>query len=815
LRSFFNFSLLVFSLLLYSECTSASHLLGADMVYKCHGNGLYQITVKVYRDCNGIKISNSPVSIDPLDCKISGQTFTLWQDEIKDITPVCPSVRSKCDNGTYEYGVEEYTFRGMIDLSSYKDCCKFRISWSQSARSGGITTGQANQEFYTEALVDKCITPCNSSPQITNAPVVIMCAGQDFSFNNGILDSIDGDSLSFSLEAPLQQVGNPCNYAPGFSKNSPLKYLGFGNPAAPLPAGFHLDPGNGDLNFRPIEEQSAVIVIQVKEWRRINGVFLNVGTTRRDMEIIVTSSGVCNIPPLLPPVISRSVCVGEKLSFDIYPADPDPGDTVTLSWNHAIGGATFTTTATQSGSEFGTFTWTPGIKDSSSWPYYFTVTATDNACPFRGKTTRAYSIRVNPSPHIKIVGPDACFPDSNTFTDASSVANGSVLLRRWRLGDGTTTDKPYLSHLYPSFGSYDVWLKVIANSGCIDSAMRKVKYSTNAIAGFDILRNCSSLTDTFFNTSHVKGGSIKSALWSFGDNTFSEEYSPVKTYSNKGIYKVKLIVNSDQGCRDTMEKTNGVVVPVAAFTSTQTACSNDSVVFTNTSDYLEPAKFSWYVDGKSFSSDKDPFYKFPKEGTYSLSLSIHSYRCSDSTGKAGYMNVFPTPGADFSASPDSTSILKPVVVFTNRSYNGQKYYWDFDEHSAKSSAINPVYEFRDTGTHWVSLLVDNDFGCSSIARKKIRIEEVFSFFIPNSFSPNGDLVNDHFIPGGKGIADCRTSIYNRWGELIFSGNKKECWNGGMNNHFPVVQDGVYVYQIEVTDFRGREYFYSGVVHLLK
>jgi gliding motility-associated-like protein len=74
-------------------------------------------------------------------------------------------------------------------------------------------------------------------------------------------------------------------------------------------------------------------------------------------------------------------------------------------------------------------------------------------------------------------------------------------------------------------------------------------------------------------------------------------------------------------------------------------------------------------------------------------------------------------------------------------------------------------------------------------------------FIPNSFTPNGDGLNELFNPVGNNdnIIEFYFAVYNRWGELIFeTRDRNKGWDGTMNNQN--VQIGVYVYKIDYSSY---------------
>jgi gliding motility-associated-like protein len=115
---------------------------------------------------------------------------------------------------------------------------------------------------------------------------------------------------------------------------------------------------------------------------------------------------------------------------------------------------------------------------------------------------------------------------------------------------------------------------------------------------------------------------------------------------------------------------------------------------------------------------------------------------------------------------------------------------------------NPTFTFRDTGIFNIQQIVLHRSGCSDTAEAKIAIYPVVKFFMPNAFTPNQDGLNDEFIPVGKfeGLRDYSFTVWNRWGDLIFSTDDfRVGWNGQRNNTGEVAPPGVYAYLIEYID----------------
>lgn len=76
----------------------------------------------------------------------------------------------------------------------------------------------------------------------------------------------------------------------------------------------------------------------------------------------------------------------------------------------------------------------------------------------------------------------------------------------------------------------------------------------------------------------------------------------------------------------------------------------------------------------------------------------------------------------------------------------------------------------------------------------VEIVPPLSVYMPNAFTPDGDGLNDIFIPVGKGITEFTLQIFNRWGELIFESNDyKKGWDGTFKNE--AVPIGAYIYKL--------------------
>jgi gliding motility-associated-like protein len=419
---------------------NADHIIGSDMTYECADTpGVYTIIFNFYRDCNGCYVlgqsprcgtsencgssSTAPTNLS-LRCITPGKvqslgTVTMTRTSIVDITTTCNSAKSRCEqpcNGTFPHGIEKHTFEGTIDVRSKiaSGGCDFEISVRLAVRNAGITTGQSQQWFYTSCEINACAAPCNSSPKLSNDPVAILCCDQPFTFNNGAVDTSDRDSISYSFVKAFQNRGSECTYATPRTYLDPItSYYPPGTgypqvvPGASPPIGTYLDAVSGDLIFTPTNcSEVAVVVIQMTEWRKDSvGVYQQIGVTRRDMQVIVMSCP-SNNPPIVEGPYTYNVCEGSQLCFNVTTDDPayvpppptplPPPDSVKITWNSGIPGATFSVITASARLQSGRFCWTPAEGMASSLPYNFTVTARDNACPLNALSVRSFRVTVKP-----------------------------------------------------------------------------------------------------------------------------------------------------------------------------------------------------------------------------------------------------------------------------------------------------------------------------------------------------------------------------------------------------------------------------------
>ena len=184
--------------------------------------------------------------------------------------------------------------------------------------------------------------------------------------------------------------------------------------------------------------------------------------------------------------------------------------------------------------------------------------------------------------------------------------------------------------------------------------------------------------------------------------------------------------------------------------------------------------------------------------------------CSGSFTVQDYICAEAPPIASFAPVPQVVSSMEPFTTFNNTSIGATDYFWDFGDGNT-SIIENPSHEYEQgvAGSYSVMLVATTPLGCVDTAWSYVDVQEELIYYVPNSFTPDGDIFNQTFKPiftSGFDIYNYTLLIYNRWGEVIYESNNPDIgWDGSYgsgNDNVGIVQDGVYVWKIR---FKIRNY----------
>ncbi len=249
-------------------------------------------------------------------------------------------------------------------------------------------------------------------------------------------------------------------------------------------------------------------------------------------------------------------------------------------------------------------------------------------------------------------------------------------------------------------------------------------------------------------------------------------------------------------------------------------CPQHCVSFSNTTANANQLAWAFGDGGVSTQTPNVP-HCYDSTGVYTVTLVVTDMNgCTGALIKNNYITVYPEPIAKFIASPQETSILAPSVQFTEQCQNTTAWAWCFgDNLLSTSSDQNPKFDYNSPGTYKVQLVATNDYGCTpDTAWLEIIVKEDYVLYVPNTFTPNGDELNDIFRPVGMGI-DIQTFemwIFDRWGDMIFKTNNiDKGWNGHAKDGNYIAQQDTYVWKIRIVDFMGNNHALVGHINLIR
>ncbi len=247
-------------------------------------------------------------------------------------------------------------------------------------------------------------------------------------------------------------------------------------------------------------------------------------------------------------------------------------------------------------------------------------------------------------------------------------------------------------------------------------------------------------------------------------------------------------------------------------------------LFLDSKTQSEAAITTWDFGG-NLQMQADSFsYCLENPGTYKLRiLSKGTNGCSGVYTYPAPIVVHPKPGAEITWSPELVTLTDNVVTF-NPVYskvNAERKTWSFLGTTIagvdSTNQTNPQRVYENVGKFPVMLVASTDLGCTDSVVKFIEVVEDFNVFIPNSFTPNGDGINDNFLVKGTGmkLENYTCEIFDRWGNSVFfTKDITKGWDGvtkGQKN-----EDGVYIYKIKIVGANGQgKKEFVGHVTLLK
>lgn len=436
------------------------------------------------------------------------------------------------------------------------------------------------------------------------------------------------------------------------------------------------------------------------------------------------------------------------------------------------------------------------VSPASSTTYTVTIT-NSSGC----SDTTVSHVTVKPLPVVSAGNNVVICQGDSTVLSATGADN-----YQWLSGVAASdyTVRPNQETLYTVVGT--------AINGCTATDTVRVFVNTLPLASFTAANSCNSSPVAFQNNS---SGNIPLAYqWNFGDTTaIVSNQHPVHLYQHPSSYNVHLQVTDVNGC------TGSVSRPVVILPDPQVSIQFDTVPgcyfnevtyhYTGSDPFHE---ILWNMGNGIFSTQSAPQATYYTEGFYPVSITcVTNEGCTARASVNTFIDLYPLPVADFRIGGEPVQFMP--VFFDNFSTLSDYWEWNFGDGDT-SSMQHPQYVFEEVSSYTIEMIASNSYGCRDTAYETIQIKPGWLGWIPNSFTPDDDGINDVFLIYGQGIESYLMSIYNRWGELIYQG-KNEGWNGLTDNGSSQAKQDVYVYEISIRDVNGNSHDKNGRVTLIR
>lgn len=186
---------------------------------------------------------------------------------------------------------------------------------------------------------------------------------------------------------------------------------------------------------------------------------------------------------------------------------------------------------------------------------------------------------------------------------------------------------------------------------------------------------------------------------------------------------------------------------------------------------------------------------------------VKAYSACDTLIDTIQVSFSVAPVIDFEVTPAEAEPGEEIS-FSDASSPGQTHWFTGDGFDTLGG--NFTYAYEDNGLYYATHIFTDTFGCIYRDSTLIKISSG-DYYIPNSFSPNGDGLNDLFAPVGPGVERYDLKIFNRWGQLVHDEDTRG-WDGKFKGE--LVMPGVYFYLMRVSLFGSERWInLKGMIYL--
>jgi gliding motility-associated-like protein len=224
--------------------------------------------------------------------------------------------------------------------------------------------------------------------------------------------------------------------------------------------------------------------------------------------------------------------------------------------------------------------------------------------------------------------------------------------------------------------------------------------------------------------------------------------------------------------------------------------------------------FIWEIEGQSeIRNERNPAITFTEPGNYSIQLiAVGNGGCMDTVYSEMDIQVRSKWQPSIKTIPElpaTFSMPAPPVYFELLNQDVNEVIWHFgDGNIARDKKVKHTYQ--QPGSYDVYIEPKSDAVCENRMLAGTIHINTSNLFIPNVFTPNNDGVTDYFKIEYNGEEAFHISIFDRWGNKVFTTYEVETSWDGRDPKGEVLSEGVYFYTLNIGDK-----LYTGTITLLR